>query len=106
MTEFTGRVVAVLSAIPPGKATSYGAVSRAAGSPGSARQVVRVLHSMSRREKLPWHRVVNARRRIALKDPAAADWQRHLLEQEGCGVSAEGIVAASDFLEELPPLPL
>lgn len=51
--------------------------------PNGARQVVRILHSMSGKENLPWFRVVNKEGRISLKDPVDAEKQRELLEKEG-----------------------
>ena len=66
-------------AIPRGAVSTYGAVARAAGHPGSARQVawaLRVTHD------LPWHRVVGAGGAIRLRDHAAIE-QRQRLEREG-----------------------
>ena len=51
-----------------------------AGNPRAARQVARALHSMSEKHDLPWHRVVNAKGEIAVKEPSR---QRDLLEKEG-----------------------
>lgn len=82
MTPFTKNVLRVLQSIPPGKVMSYGTVAEAAGSPRAARQVVRILHSMSKKYHLPWHRVVNKAGRIALKDEAGQK-QFELLEREG-----------------------
>jgi methylated-DNA-protein-cysteine methyltransferase related protein len=79
MTPFTARVIAIIQAIPEGKVMTYGGVARAAGSPRAARQVVRILHSMSRKYKLPWHRVVNAKGRIALDDESGSLQKLYLL---------------------------
>lgn len=62
---------------------TYGQVARLAGSPKAARQVVRILHSMSDKHKLPWHRVINAKGAIAIQDEAGAEIQRMQLENEG-----------------------
>ena len=53
MTPFTKQVVAIIAAIPEGKVMTYGQIAAHAGSPRAARQVVRILHSMSRKERLP-----------------------------------------------------
>jgi len=50
-----------MHAIPRGKVATYAQVAAVAGSPLAARQVVRVLHSLSRAERLPWQRVINSR---------------------------------------------
>lgn len=80
MNAFTEKVVAVLRAIPEGKVATYGQVAALAGNPRSARQVARLLHSMSAKYGLPWHRVVNAKGEIKVADP---ERQMELLEQEG-----------------------
>jgi methylated-DNA-protein-cysteine methyltransferase related protein len=54
----------VISAIPRGKATTYGSVARAAGLPGRARQVGFALRAAPEGFNLPWHRVVGAGGRI------------------------------------------
>ncbi|WP_193750905.1 MGMT family protein [Bacillus coahuilensis] len=58
MTEFTERTLMIISEIPKGKVMTYGQVAYMAGSPKAARQVVRILHSMSEKYHLLWHRVV------------------------------------------------
>jgi len=54
-----------------------------AGNPRAARQVVRILHTCSKNEGLPWHRVVNREGRISLKRLHGYEKQRQLLEDEG-----------------------
>ena len=92
MTEFTKRVMAVVREIPPGYVLSYGDVAARAGQPRGARQVARILHSMSRKHNLPWHRIVNVRGRITLKDPEAHLHQKYLLELEGVRFTDDGRV--------------
>lgn len=92
MTEFTQRVLAVLRGIPPGYVLTYGDVAARSGQPRAARQVARILHSMSRKHHLPWHRIVDARGRIVLKDPAAHLRQKHLLASEGVRFADDGSV--------------
>jgi methylated-DNA-protein-cysteine methyltransferase related protein len=82
MEEFTARVVAVIRLIPKGKVLTYGMIAAMAGNRRAARQVARILHSLSGTQKLPWHRVVNARGEISLDGPGY-DLQRSLLEAEG-----------------------
>ncbi|UQZ34693.1 DNA methyltransferase [Paenibacillus sp. PK3_47] len=83
MTPFTEKVIAIIRSIPEGKVMTYGGVARAAGSPRAARQVVRILHSMSRKYKLPWHRVINAQGRIALGIDESGAMQKLYLLGEG-----------------------
>lgn len=90
MHPFTERVVAIIRSIPAGRVMSYGQIASTAGSPSGARQVVRILHSLSEPLALPWHRVVNAQGRIAFADEEAHFTQRTLLQQEGVELDEQG----------------
>ncbi|WP_340021111.1 MGMT family protein [Paenibacillus sp. FSL K6-1096] len=92
MTPFTERVIRIIQSIPEGAVMTYGGIARAAGSPRAARQVVRILHSMSRKYKLPWHRVINAQGRISLTEDESASLQRLYLEGEGIVFGERGTV--------------
>ncbi|MDO7905605.1 MGMT family protein [Paenibacillus sp. JX-17] len=83
MQPFTARVIEILRKIPEGQVMTYGQVAAMAGSPRAARQVVRILHSMSSRYQLPWHRVVNAQGQISIQDDAQRETQRLYLLGEG-----------------------
>ena len=72
------KIQSVIRTIPRGKVSSYGAVAKAAGFPGAARQVVWALRQA---KGLPWHRVVAAGGRIALPGEAGFE-QRMRLEAE------------------------
>jgi methylated-DNA-protein-cysteine methyltransferase-like protein len=54
----------VVCAIPRGQAATYGAVARAAGLPGRARQAGFALKVAPKELHVPWHRVVGAGGRI------------------------------------------
>jgi methylated-DNA-protein-cysteine methyltransferase-like protein len=72
-------IEAVIRGIPKGKVSTYGAIARAAGFPGAARQVARVLHAGF---DLPWQRVLGAGGEIKLRADSALD-QRLRLQAEG-----------------------
>ncbi|MFZ3579915.1 MGMT family protein [Virgibacillus sp. DJP39] len=91
MKAFTANVISILKQIPAGRVMTYGQVATVAGSPRGARQVVRILHSMSRKHDLPWHRVINSKGQIAIKDVEGAFSQQWLLEQEGIKVN-DGLI--------------
>ena len=93
MTPFTEEVIRILKETPPGVVVTYGQVARLAGSPRSARQVVRILHSMSEKHNLPWHRVVNAKGEINVPDEAFKAKQRRLLMEEGVLFTEDGRVS-------------
>ena len=94
---FTQKVITILKEIPEGKVTTYGAVAALAGSPRSARQVVRILHSSSEKYGLPWHRVINSKGYIAIKDPEGFEEQRALLSMEGVFSDSHGKIDGSKY---------
>jgi len=96
MTDNTRRIIEQILAVPRGKVSSYGAVAAKAGLPNGARQVVRVLHSMSEKYALPWHRIIRSDGRIALDGEGRA-LQITLLRGEGVKVSVEGKVDMGKF---------
>jgi len=81
------RIRRAVLKIPRGKVSTYGAVARAAGFPGAARQVVRALQ---RSHGLPWQRVVAAGGRIALPGERGFE-QRLRLEAEGVKFSGKKV---------------
>lgn len=92
MTPFTENVVEIIRSIPEGKVATYGQIAGLAGSPRAARQVVRALHSMSKKHRLPWHRVINAKGQIALQDDESYNEQRLSLEAEGVEIGLNGVI--------------
>ncbi|MCP4129408.1 MAG: MGMT family protein [bacterium] len=95
--DFTKRVITIIQNIPPGKVAAYGSIAAAAGNPRGARQVSRVLHSMSKKYALPWHRVINAAGKISLPSPDDYERQKKLLEQEGVLFSHDDSVDLERF---------
>jgi len=103
MQPFTTQVIHIISSIPEGKVMTYGQIAKEAGSPRAARQIVRILHSMSRKYQLPWHRVVNSRGEIALQDDEGASLQRMLLEAEGVYIGLGGGIDLQQYLHQPAP---
>ena len=97
MQTFTEKALKIIKQIPPGKIMTYGQVAAAAGSPRAARQVTRILHSMSAKYDLPWHRIVNVQGRIALLDEESRSFQRRSLQAEGVEVDQDDRVDLSRF---------
>ena len=56
---FFARVFALVSRIPPGRVTTYGAIARALGTPRAARSVGWALSLAPDEDALPCHRVVD-----------------------------------------------
>lgn len=97
MTPYTERVIEIIRAIPEGKVMTYGQVARLAGSPRGARQVVRILHAMSKKHKLPWHRVVNAKGEIAIADDEGSQLQSFLLQAEGVHLMEDRLISLDRY---------
>ncbi|MBB6671236.1 MGMT family protein [Cohnella nanjingensis] len=102
MQPFTRRVIEVIQGIPEGCVMTYGQVAASAGSPRGARQVVRILHTMSAKHGLPWHRVINAQGEIAIPDGEGRYMQQLYLEQEGVEVDVRGRVSLERY-RYVPP---
>jgi methylated-DNA-protein-cysteine methyltransferase-like protein len=83
MKPFTQTVINIILTIPSGKVMTYGQIAKLAGSPRAARQVVRILHSMSDKYKLPWHRVINSKGQVGIQDEELSLVQIMTLEREG-----------------------
>ena len=87
--------------IPRGKVSTYGAVARAAGFPGRARQVV---WALQKSRGVPWHRVVGAGGRILLPGENGLE-QRLRLETEGVRFQGGRVPMARyeySFTDEIP----
>jgi methylated-DNA-protein-cysteine methyltransferase-like protein len=97
MQPSTRAIIKAIRAIPKGKVSCYRDVARAAGIVNGARQVVRVLHSLSEKEKLPWHRVIRADGCIALPPSGGLELQTALLRSEGVEVSKKGKINMAKY---------
>ncbi|MFP7494873.1 MGMT family protein [Terribacillus saccharophilus] len=83
MDPFTENVIHIIKSIPKGKVMTYGQIGAAAGRARGARQVSRILHSLSRKYDLPWHRVISADGRLKIKDVETRNEQLERLYEEG-----------------------
>ena len=97
MTDITRRITEQILAVPKGKVSCYRDIALKAGLPNGARQTVRVLHSLSRKYELPWHRIIRADGRIGLKEGEGKELQISLLLGEGVEVSPDGRVDMERF---------
>jgi methylated-DNA-protein-cysteine methyltransferase-like protein len=91
MSPFTKNVLRIVSQIPPGKVTSYGAVAAMAGQPRAARGVGWIMNGLGPDSDIPWWRVVNKDGGIStFKLPTGTGpLQLSLLESEGVVFDAE-----------------
>ena len=78
-------ILETIQRIPRGKVASYSGVAFAAGWPGRARLVARVLGDVPPEyEGLPWQRVINAQGKVAIPKDAPGHLQQiRLLKAEG-----------------------
>ena len=92
--SFFERVYRITRQIPEGRVTTYGAIARCAGAPGSARMVGWALNNTySREEFIPAHRVVNRNGLLTGKHHFhGPEVMQELLENEGIQVKNDRIV--------------
>jgi methylated-DNA-protein-cysteine methyltransferase-like protein len=93
------RIYAVVSRIPRGRVATYGQVARLASLPGQARLVGFALGALPERNRIPWHRVVNAFGQISGR-AGGSEWaalQRLRLEGERVRFDSRGSIDLSRF---------
>jgi methylated-DNA-protein-cysteine methyltransferase-like protein len=90
--SFSQRAKRIIKNVPRGKVATYGQIAALAGNPLGARQIVRILHSSSKKDRLPWQRIVNRKGQIALKPGFGYEEQKQLLEKEGVSFSINGAI--------------
>ena len=79
--------------VPAGQISSYGAIAKAAGLPGYARYVGHVLKNLPKDTKLPWHRILNAQKKISFPVASSAfKEQKKRLEEEGLTIINDKVV--------------
>ncbi|MGZ7065367.1 MAG: MGMT family protein [Candidatus Aminicenantales bacterium] len=103
--EFETRVKKAIMTIPRGKVATYSQIAALAGNYKAARQVARVLHASSDKDRLPWHRVINSRGSISLPRGRGFEQQKRLLKKEGVAVDRSGRIVLETFLWEPAPAP-
>lgn len=89
-SDFVQTVLAWVKVIPPGQVATYGQIAALAGKPRNARQVGRILYSLSEQAEVPWHRVINAQGAISTYRVGTGELQHFLLSQEGICFDAQG----------------
>ena len=92
------RLCQVVAQIPTGRVVSYGDVAQRAGLPGYARFVGTTLGKLPKDTGLPWHRVVNASRKIAPRGSGRMGEQKRRLRAEG--IVLNGDTVAKEFYWE------
>ena len=121
---FEQQAFNLIRQIPPGRVSSYGRIAAQIPPPAgmdpngyrriAPRKVGTALYNLGRRmaagrppadaERLPWHRVLNARGCSSLAG-AAAELQRSLLEDEGLRFNEQGCVDMARHAWDFPPDP-
>jgi methylated-DNA-protein-cysteine methyltransferase-like protein len=92
------KIYSIVKKIPCGRVATYGQIARLAGIPRHARQVGYAL-SVLNDDKLPWHRVINAKGEISGRsNPDFVHLQRILLEEEGVVFDTDGKIPLARYL--------
>jgi methylated-DNA-protein-cysteine methyltransferase-like protein len=96
--SFHERVIEIIKNIPEGRVATYGQIAYFAGNPKAARQVSYILHSSSKKENLPWHRVINSKGGISLRFEGGYELQKKMLMNEGIIFNNNDIIDLKQFL--------
>jgi methylated-DNA-protein-cysteine methyltransferase related protein len=80
--------------IPAGKVATYGQIAELVGG-CTARMAGYAMAAVPDGSDVPWHRVINSKGGISLKE--GADEQRFLLESEGVQFKLNGLVDLAEF---------
>ncbi len=99
--SFSERIKQLIKQIPSGKVATYGQIAAYAGNPRAARQVAWILHSCSRKDNLPWHRVINSKGRISLPYDGGYEVQKKLLELEGIVFNEDDFIDLNIYIWHL-----
>jgi len=98
--NFTSEVIKLIKSIPKGKVATYGQIACLAGYCSSVRRVVWILHSCSKKEGLPWHRVVNQKGAISLNPGSGYELQKEMLQKEGIVFNKNDLIDLDRYLWE------
>lgn len=99
MSQYSEKVYALVTHIPPGRLLSYGRVALLIDVPGSAQAVGWALHRLDLERGVPWHRVLNGKGYISTSClEHTATIQRERLEAEGVIFDERGIVDMKHYL--------
>lgn len=97
MSNTYERIYKIVCRIPEGRVATYGQIARLLGAPGWSRQVGYALAAL-RDDRVPWHRVVNARGGISPRAKDAYEHlQRSLLEAEGVVFDSRGFIPLARY---------
>lgn len=98
-SETWQRIYAVVAQVPRGKVATYGQIARLADMPRHARLVGYALNALAAGNRLPWHRIINAKGQISERGDggAAAAAQRRRLEREGVRFTANNTISLSCY---------
>jgi len=94
---FAERVKTLIRSIPAGRVATYGQIAAMAGNPRGARGVAWILHSCSKRDHIPWWRVINRAGGISLPRGEGFEEQKALLTAEGVAFGRSGSIELERF---------
>ncbi|MFW6119805.1 MAG: MGMT family protein [Petrotogales bacterium] len=89
------QIYNAIELIPEGKVATYGQVGKYVGC--SAKFVGYALSSLKNSE-VPWHRVINKKGRISIKNLDGYNLQKYLLEKEGITFNEDNSIELNHFL--------
>lgn len=101
--NFNEQVYSLVRLIPPGKVLTYGRVASLLQVPHGARAVGWALHALPNGSDVPWHRVINAQRRVSLRgDGFAEKRQLERLKLDGVCISDDDQISSDALWNPSP----
>ncbi|MBU0755354.1 MAG: MGMT family protein [Planctomycetes bacterium] len=91
------QIYAVVHCIPKGRVATYGQIAALLGRERHARQVGHAMSALPAGSTVPWHRVINAKGELSLRDPYHESLQQKLLEAEGVVFDKNGRISLHKF---------
>lgn len=107
LSPFSKSVLSWIKKVPSGKVATYKQIAILAGKEQGSRGVAWILHSCSRKYKLPWHRILGSQGKISF-DPTTYNFreQRRRLKAEGVETELDGRLNLNRFQwKKFPPKP-
>jgi len=80
----------IVKRVPCGRVSTYGQIASLVGI-SDARKVGYAMNSLERDDGVPWHRVINSKGKISLRDPFMAEVQRQMLGSEGIEFEGDSV---------------
>ena len=95
--HFAPRIYEIVTLVPRGRVTTYGAIAQIIGDTACDARLVGSAMAQVTSDDVPWQRVVNAKGMISNRNEREMQQQRSALETEGITFNARGVIDLKRF---------